>query len=29
MEQHEADAVIEKLCMEFESNKDYLVTSWK
>ena len=29
MEQHEVDAVIEKLCMEFENNKDYLVTSWK
>jgi len=29
MEQHEVDAAIEKLCMEFENNKDYLVTSWK
>jgi hypothetical protein len=29
MEGHEAEAEIEKLCMEFESNKDYLVTSWK
>jgi len=29
MEGAEAEAEIEKLCMEFESNKDYLVTSWK
>ncbi len=29
MGQAEADAEIEKLCMEFESRKDYLVTSWK
>jgi hypothetical protein len=29
MDGHEAEAEIEKLCMEFESNKDYLVTSWK
>lgn len=29
MEGHEAEAEIEKLCMEFENNKDYLVTSWK
>ncbi|OGS92819.1 MAG: glycosyl transferase family 2 [Gallionellales bacterium GWA2_59_43] len=29
MSQAEAEAEIEKLCMEFESNKDYLTTSWK
>ncbi|MCR4297793.1 MAG: glycosyltransferase [Gallionella sp.] len=29
MGQSEADAAIEKLCMEFENNKDYLITSWK
>ncbi len=29
MEGAEAEAEIEKLCMEFENNKDYLVTSWK
>ena len=29
MEGHEAEAEIEKLCLEFENNKDYLVTSWK
>lgn len=29
MEGTEAEAEIEKLCMEFESNKDYLVTNWK
>jgi glycosyltransferase involved in cell wall biosynthesis len=29
MEGLEAEAEIERLCMEFESNKDYLVTSWK
>ena len=29
MEGHEAETEIEKLCMEFENNKDYLVTSWK
>ncbi len=29
MEGPEAEAEIEKLCMEFENNKDYLVTSWK
>jgi hypothetical protein len=29
MGQAEADAEIEKLCMEFESRKDYLVSSWK
>ncbi len=29
MGQQEADAEIEKLCMEFESRKDYLATSWK
>ncbi|PWB58467.1 MAG: glycosyl transferase family 2 [Nitrosomonadales bacterium] len=29
MEGHEAEAEIEKLCMEFENSKDYLVTSWK
>ena len=27
--QHEAEAEIEKLCIEFESGKDYLLTSWK
>jgi len=29
MEQHEADAEIEKLCNEFETHKDYLVSQWK
>jgi hypothetical protein len=29
MEGYEAEAEIEKLCLEFENNKDYLVTSWK
>ena len=29
MGQQEADAEIEKLCMEFENGKDYLVTNWK
>jgi glycosyltransferase involved in cell wall biosynthesis len=29
MGQAEAEAEIEKLCMEFESKKDYLATSWK
>ncbi|MEN6586940.1 MAG: cell wall biosynthesis glycosyltransferase [Sulfuricella sp.] len=29
MEGHEAEAEIEKLCLEFENNKDYLVSSWK
>lgn len=29
MEGPEAEAEIENLCMEFENNKDYLVTSWK
>ena len=29
MGQQEAEAEIEKLCLEFEHNKDYLVTSWK
>ena len=29
MLQQEADAEIEKLCMEFENNKDYLVNNWK
>jgi glucosylglycerate synthase len=29
MDGKEAEAEIEKLCMEFESNKNYLVTSWK
>lgn len=29
MEGPEAEAEIEKLCIEFENNKDYLVTSWK
>jgi glycosyltransferase involved in cell wall biosynthesis len=28
MAQHEADAEIEKLCMEFENNKDYLASNW-
>jgi glycosyltransferase involved in cell wall biosynthesis len=27
--QHEAEAEIEELCMEFESRKDYLLNSWK
>ena len=29
MTQHEAEAEIEKLCMEFENGKDYLLTCWK
>lgn len=29
MAQHEAEAEIEKLCMEFENGKDYLLTCWK
>ncbi|MFZ2302650.1 MAG: cell wall biosynthesis glycosyltransferase [Gallionella sp.] len=29
MGQAEADAEIEKLCLEFEKRKDYLVTNWK
>ncbi|MFZ5530072.1 MAG: glycosyl transferase family 2, partial [Pseudomonadota bacterium] len=29
MEQAEAEAEIEKLCMEFERKKDYLTTGWK
>ncbi|MGC2049764.1 MAG: cell wall biosynthesis glycosyltransferase [Gallionella sp.] len=29
MLQQEAEAEIEKLCMEFENNKDYLVNNWK
>jgi hypothetical protein len=29
MQQHEAEAEIEKLCMEFENSKDYLLTCWK
>jgi glycosyltransferase involved in cell wall biosynthesis len=29
MEAHEAEAEIEKLCVEFESSKQYLVTNWK
>ncbi len=29
MSQQEAEAEIEKLCMEFESKKDYLNSSWK
>ena len=28
MGQQEAEAEIEKLCMEFESNKDYLASNW-
>jgi len=28
MSQHEAEAEIEKLCREFENNKEYLITSW-
>lgn len=27
--QHEAEAEIEELCMEFENRKDYLLTSWR
>jgi len=27
--QHEAEAEIEKLCLEFENNKEYLVNNWK
>jgi hypothetical protein len=29
MMQQEAEADIEKLCMEFENSKDYLVSNWK
>ncbi len=29
MEAAEAEAEIEKLCVEFENNKDYLVSNWK
>ncbi|HAS18025.1 MAG TPA: glycosyl transferase family 2, partial [Nitrospiraceae bacterium] len=29
MEQEGAEAEIEKLCVEFENKKDYLVTNWK
>jgi len=29
MDAHEAEAEIEKLCLEFESSKSYLVTNWK
>ena len=29
MGQQEAESAIEKLCLEFENNKDYLATSWK
>jgi len=29
MSQPEAEAEIEKLCMEFESKKDYLISNWK
>jgi hypothetical protein len=29
LQQHEAEAEIEKLCMEFENGKDYLLTCWK
>ncbi|MDP1633225.1 MAG: cell wall biosynthesis glycosyltransferase, partial [Gallionellaceae bacterium] len=29
MEQHEAEAEIEKLCVEFENGKDYLCNCWK
>lgn len=29
MDQEGAEAEIEKLCMEFEANKEYLVNSWK
>jgi hypothetical protein len=29
MEAYEAEAEIEKLCLEFERGKDYLCTSWK
>ncbi|MBI1175380.1 MAG: glycosyl transferase family 2 [Sideroxydans sp.] len=29
MEAHEAEAEIEKLCLEFESSKSYLITNWK
>jgi glycosyltransferase involved in cell wall biosynthesis len=28
MEQHEAEAEIEKMCLEFESGKDYLLSQW-
>ncbi|MCC7201436.1 MAG: glycosyltransferase [Nitrospirae bacterium] len=29
MEQEGAEACIEKLCQEFENNKDYLISNWK
>ncbi|HLP97021.1 MAG TPA: cell wall biosynthesis glycosyltransferase [Sideroxyarcus sp.] len=29
MEPHQAEAEIEKLCLEFEGGKDYLLTCWK
>ena len=29
MDAHEAEAEIEKLCLEFENSKSYLVTNWK
>jgi glycosyltransferase involved in cell wall biosynthesis len=29
MGQHDAEAEIEKLCIEFENSKDYLVSNWK
>jgi hypothetical protein len=29
MDQLEAEAEIEKLCREFEDNREYLVTNWK
>ena len=29
MDQPAAEAEIEKLCREFEDNKDYLITNWK
>ena len=29
MDQYEAEAEVEKLCKEFENNKEYLVNNWK
>jgi hypothetical protein len=29
MSQAEAEAEIEKLCTEFEENKDYLISNWR
>jgi hypothetical protein len=29
MDQAAAEAEVEKLCREFENNKEYLITNWK